>query len=124
AQGQLTLLYQAALNALQAGQSNDPQLRRILVVLTDGKDEGSQVKFQDVVNESKARQVPIYAVFRGDIDRSFEDLLTGLANAASGGFYSTHKPDQIVTALEQIYVRETNSVTVRFAYEADPAGQL
>src|SRR5262249_59938752 len=117
AQGQLTLLYQAALNALQAGQSNDPQLRRILVVLTDGKDEGSQVKLQDVVNESRAKQVPIYAVFRGDIDRSFEDLLTGLANAANGGFSSSRKPYHIVTGLEPIYIRATHSATVPFAYE-------
>jgi Mg-chelatase subunit ChlD len=124
AQGKLTLLYQALFNGLQRGQSNDPQIRRILVVLTDGKDEGSQVKPQAVVNESTAKQVPIYAVIRGDIDRSFEDLLTGLANAANGGFYSTHTSDEIVRALEEIYARETNSVTVRFAYEADPTGRV
>jgi SAM-dependent methyltransferase len=124
AQGKQTLLYQALLNALQAGPSNDPQMRRILVVLTDGKDEGSQAKLQDVVNESRAKQVPIYAVFRGDIDRSFEDLLTGLANAANGGFYSTHNSGEIGRALEDIYVRETSSVTVRFAYPADPTGRV
>lgn len=123
-QGKLTLLYQALFNGLQRGQSSDPQIRRILVVLTDGKDEGSQVKFQAVVKESTAKQVPIYAVFRGDIDRSFEDLLTGLAKAANGDFYSTHTSDEIVRALEKIYARETNSVTVRFAYEADPTGRV
>jgi Mg-chelatase subunit ChlD len=124
AQGKQTLLYQALLNALQAGQSTDPKIRRILVALTDGKDEGSQAKFQDVVNESRAKQVPIYAVFRGDIDRSFEDLLTGLASAAHGNFYSTHNTGEIVRALEEIYARETSSVTVHFSYPADPTGRL
>ena len=70
------------------------------------------MKFQEVVSESTTKQVPIHTVFRGDFDRSFEDLLTGLANAANGGFYSTHNSDEIVRALEAIYARETSTVTV------------
>ena len=123
-QGKQTKLYQALFNALQRGQSDDPQTRRILVVLSDGRDEGSDVKLQQVIDQSRDKRVPIYAVFRGEIEGSFADVLSGLASAASGKFFSTHRSDEIASALKEIYARETSSVTVRFAYEGDRTGRL
>ena len=124
AQGKQTKLYQALYNALKRETPDSAQTRRILVVLSDGRDEGSEVKLQQVIDESKNKLIPIYAVFRGEIEGSFADVLSGLANAASGKFFSTHRRDEIVGALKEIYDRETSSVTVRFAYEMDRTGRL
>ena len=121
-EGKRTKLYQALYNALKKGPKDDLGTRQIIVVVSDGKDEGSDVTLEQVITESKATLVPIYAVFRGEIERSFADVLAGLANAAGGNFFSTRNRDEIATALEQIYRLETNSLAVRFAYQADRAG--
>ena len=122
-EGKRTKLYQALYNALKKGPKDDPETRQIIVVVSDGKDEGSDVTLEQVITESKATLVPIYAVFRGEIERSFADVLAGLANAAGGNFFSTRNRNEIVTALEQIYRLETNSLAVRFAYQADRTGR-
>ena len=121
-EGKRTNLYQALYNALKKGPKDDPRTRQIIVVVSNGKDEGSDVSLEQVITESKATLVPIYAVFRGEIERSFADMLAGLANAAGGNFFSTRNRDEIAIALEQIYRLETNSLAVRFAYQADRAG--
>jgi Mg-chelatase subunit ChlD len=123
AEGKRTKLYQALYNTLRQGFKDDPQTRRIIVVLSDGRDEGSDVTLSQVITESRARLVPIYAVFRGEIEQSFADVLSGLANAAGGNFFSTRSRNEIASALDQIYRLETNSVAVRFVYKADRTGR-
>lgn len=119
--GKQTKLYQALYNTLK--QKDDPAIRRIIVVLTDGQDEGSDVRFDDVVAESRARLVPIYAVFRGKTDaKPFQDVLSGLGYAANGTYFPTRSEDEIAIALDRIYRLETSSATVRFSYDADPTG--
>ena len=121
-EGKRTKLYQALYNTLKKGSKDDLRTRQIIVVVSDGKDEGSDVTLEQVITESKASLVPIYAVFRGEIERSFADVLAGLANAAGGNFFSTRNRDEFASALEQIYRLETNSLAVRFVYQADRAG--
>ncbi|HMH54012.1 MAG TPA: VWA domain-containing protein [Candidatus Acidoferrum sp.] len=116
-----TRLYQALYNTLREGFKDDPQIRRIIVVLTDGKDEGSAPTLDQVVNESQARSIPIYTIFRGKTGRPYEDVLSGLASATTGTGYRNEVVT--VTALDQIYQLETNSATVRFSYNADPSGR-
>ena len=86
-EGKRTKLYQALYNALKKGPKDDLGTRQIIVVVSNGKDEGSDVTLEQVITESKATLVPIYAVFRGEIERSFADVLAGLANAAGGIFF-------------------------------------
>src|SRR5262249_28920413 len=119
-----TKLYRALHNALGQGFADDPQVRRIIVVLTDGKDEGSDVTLEQVVAEAKARLVPIYAIFRGKTDKPFKDVLTGLANSASGHYVFTGNENDIALALDRIYRLETSSATVSFTYNVDPTGRV
>jgi len=119
-----TKLYRALHNALRQGFADDPQVRRIIVVLTDGKDEGSDVTLEQVVAEAKARLVPIYAIFRGKTDKPFKDVLSGLANSASGHYVFTVNENDIALALDRIYRLETSSATVSFTYDVDPTGRV
>ncbi len=123
AEGKQTKLYQALHKALTQAPKEDPQGRHILVVLSDGKDEGSEITLQQVIDASREALVPIYAVYRGQIE-PFADVLSGLANAADGKFFSTNTQQQIEAALAQIYNREKHSLAVRFSYPADRTGRL
>ncbi len=122
-EGKTTKLYQALYNALQKTPKDDPQARHILVVVSDGKDEGSDVRLEQVIQESKAKQAPIYTVFRGGVEGPFADVLTGLANSTGGSFSSTHSRTEMANALDQIYRAEANSLAVRFSYPMDRTGR-
>lgn len=122
AEGKQTKLYDALYTALTQARKEDSQGRHILVVISDGKDEGSGKTLQDVIDASREALVPIYAVYRGQIE-PFADVLSGLANAADGTFSSTKTQQEIEKALADIYDREKQSLAVRFSYSADRGRQ-
>jgi hypothetical protein len=122
AEGKQTKLYDALYKALTQAPKDDPQGRHILVVISDGKDEGSEKTLQDVIDASREALVPIYAVYRGQT-KPFADVLSGLANAADGTFFSATAQREIEDALAQIYDREKQSVAMRFSYPADRSGR-
>ncbi len=122
AEGKQTKLYRALYNALTQAPKDDPQGRHILVVISDGKDEGSDITLQQVIDASRATLVPIYSVYRGQIE-PFADVLSGLANAADAKFFSTNTQQKIEAALAQIYELERHSLAVRFSYPADRTGR-
>jgi hypothetical protein len=86
-QGKKTLLYQALIDALNKFNSlNSDDFKRILLIISDGKDEGSAVTLEQVVDLSKELEVPIDAIGRGIIPRQYADGLRGLAKATGGHF--------------------------------------
>ena len=122
-EGTKTRLYQALDNALKTRPKDDPRTRRIFVVISDGKDEGSEVTREQVMTDSKASLVPIYAIFRGKTEPPFADVLSEMAKAAGGRFFSTRNERELARALDEIYQLEKNSLIVRFTYERDSAGR-
>jgi Mg-chelatase subunit ChlD len=121
-EGSRTRLYQALDNALKNRPKDDPRTRRIFVVVSDGKDEGSEVTREQVMADSKASLVPIYTVFRGKTEPPFRAVLELLANAAGGKYFFTRDERELASALDEIYRLEKNSLIIRFTYQRDGAG--
>ena len=83
-------------------------MRRAIVVLTDGKDEGSGVTAEDVLSSMNEQRAPIYAIGASHLkpaerERYF-DVLRRLA-AASGGAFLTGDP------VEDAYERVRKAVS-------------
>src|SRR5262249_25140181 len=87
-----TRLYQAIDRALELQQRTDESLpvRRVLIVLSDGKDEGSALTPGDVLLKVRAGHLPIYSIGLSHLPRSerqrYLDTLYRFSNA-SGGIY-------------------------------------
>ena len=81
----------------------------MIVVLSDGKDEGSGLTADDVLQRQRETRVPIYAAgyshLRGDERRRYLDVLHRLARA-SGGAYR----EATGQAIEAIYHDLSNAV--------------
>jgi len=58
-EGKRTKLYQALYNALKKGPKDDLRTRHIIVVVSDGKDEGSDVTLEQVITESQIHHLSI-----------------------------------------------------------------
>lgn len=107
----LTKLHLALSRALELGQRADPGLprRRAIVVLTDGKDEGSGLSLEDLLQSIRTAGIPVYAIGSsrmGETEKKrYFDQLRRLA-ANSGGDFFEASP-----SLEQSYETMRESVT-------------
>lgn len=84
-----TVLYQGIYDAVELSSRRDEDLpgRRVLVVLSDGLDEGSGLTAEDVLATLEDRSLPLYALgFGGSARRDSLDLLLRLATNSGGSF--------------------------------------
>ena len=108
---QNTVLYDALFEALMRLQNKPipqpPALQRILVI-SDGKDEGSQRSIIEVEEKASALGVAIDVVTRVRKDRVQEDLREGFVQNLralahkTGGKFEHAEPDQVFEAVEAI----------------------
>ena len=106
-----TALYDGVLLGLEA-LGRAPRRHKALVLLTDGQDNSSRARLEDVQREALARRATVYAVgislygFEGrhilEPDRMGREILNRLA-AATGGLAFFPVPDEIRGVLEGIH---------------------
>jgi VWFA-related protein len=108
-----TRLYQAIDRAIELQQRTDPGLpvRRVLIVLSDGKDEGSALTPGDVLLKVRAGHLPIYSIGLSHLPKSerqrYLDTLYRFSNA-SGGTYQeagTSSIPQLYAMIQQAVMR-------------------
>jgi VWFA-related protein len=99
-----TLLHEALSRALDLERRSEPGLptRRVIVVLSDGKDEGSGLKDEDVVQKIGQDRLPIYAIGSSRLPaserRHYLDVLKRFSRLSGGLYVETGS-----TPLRQIY---------------------
>ena len=76
---------------------------KVLVVLTDGQDNSSKSKWNDVVNKAIKEDIPIYIIGLGDVNK---DTLQLIAKSTKGKFYFT----QSSTSLNTVYAAISKQV--------------
>jgi VWFA-related protein len=109
----LTKLYLAIDRAVELEQRIDPGLpiRRVIVVLTDGKDEGSALAPEDVFRKVRASHLPIYSIGVSRLPAAekqrYLDVLHRFSNI-SGGLYEEaggRSVTQLYAAIQQAILR-------------------
>jgi VWFA-related protein len=118
--GNRTVLHEALQRALELGRRGDRDLprRRAIVLLSDGKDEGSGLAADDVAAAIREDRTPIYAVgysrLRGDDRRNGFDALARFA-ANSGGIFREARRDDVAPtyaalrgAIERVFVADVS----------------
>ncbi|HEX2464495.1 MAG TPA: vWA domain-containing protein, partial [Thermoanaerobaculia bacterium] len=123
-----TVLYRGLLDALELSSRRDPELpaRRVVVVLSDGKDEGSALAADDVLVALREHGLPLYAIgFGGSRRRESLDLLLRFATNSGGDFVAVGGGDfdraygAMREAIDRIWVAELTCP----ACEADGAAR-
>jgi Mg-chelatase subunit ChlD len=95
----LTVLHRGLRDALELGLRRDADLplRRALVVLTDGRDEGSGLALDDVLQQLRENPLPIYAIgysrLREPLRTEFLEVLRRLAENSGGAFFASDETD-------------------------------
>jgi Ca-activated chloride channel family protein len=72
---------------------------KVLVALTDGQDNSSKSKWNDVVAKANRENIPIYIIGLGDVNI---DTLTLIAESTKGKFYFTQSSKSLNTVYAEI----------------------
>lgn len=92
-----TALYDAMITGIdELKESNGV---KVLVVLTDGQDNSSKSKWNEVVAIANNENIPIYIIGIGDVNI---DTLTIIANSTKGKFYFTQSSNSLNTVYAEI----------------------
>jgi hypothetical protein len=124
--GHKTRLYQTVYKALDMLQGADLPKRRRIIVISDGKDEGSTEDLLSVTKKATTLGIPIDTAGRGRIEKQYVEALRYLADTTGGQFvYASPDRLALTDALDRIYndLLETRSLVVYFKYEADKGGR-
>jgi VWFA-related protein len=90
--GKTSLIHRALADAVELSSRRDAGLpaRRAIVIVTDGKDEGSGLKADDVLERASAAHVPIYALGYSNLPRperrQYLDELHRIAEKSGGDY--------------------------------------
>lgn len=117
---QWTHLYDATSLAIEKGKTGPPTTRTAIILLTDGRDEGSTHQRPEVIQLATGASIPIFTLgFGHAIDQGY---LEDLARTSGGAFLSTPEPERIAdlytTVLDQL--KQQYRISFDFAKEPGP----
>jgi Ca-activated chloride channel family protein len=122
ARGQTALFdgVRTALKHLDGGHDE----KKVLIVVSDGGDNASAAKFEDVLDLALRMDAIIYAIGMYDqYDRDAKpDVLRKLARATGGEAYFPHNPEDSTRILEQIARDIRSGYTIGYVPSAERSG--
>ena len=113
-----TWLYQATYEG-QEKASKAPTSRVALVLLTDGKDDGSPKKEEDIIAKSSGTQIPIFAIGFGQ--KAEIEYLKRIASISGGYFLYTPKAEELTELYSEILDKLKNQYRIQMSFQK-PAG--
>lgn len=97
-----TKLYEAIELGLSALRNHEGKGPKRLILITDGKDDGSSITDQVVINEANAKGITIDAIGYGNVSDAGSQLLARLAKNTGGHFVSAKGSQQLSRELNKL----------------------
>lgn len=114
-----TWLYEATFESLQQA-ANAPTARAAIVLLTDGKDEGSPRTKKSVLDRIRGVRIPVFALgFGTNLQKAY---LEEIAAASGGSFLFAPTAEDLGQLYAQVYEQLRNQYQIEFRF-AKPAGE-
>lgn len=118
-----TAFYDGIIRSTELFSGDAARLERNMIVLTDGKDEGSVASLDDALAAVAANGVRVFGVALESAAFDPVDLQT-VVSSSNGLYLSTPEPGALSGLYDQIKRELDNKVVVRFNATQDRAGDL
>ena len=113
-----THLYDATYETIKKGK-NAPTTRAIVILLTDGRDEGSERQRKDAIDMASIASIPVFAIGIGNnLDTEF---LQEIARVSGGDFVSTPEPEKIPELFKNVLDQLKNQYVISFPFDKAPS---
>jgi VWFA-related protein len=126
ATAKITLLYDGLAKAVDEINARGTTLptRRAIVVLSDGRDEGSTKKLEDVRDHALEANVPVYSVGFTRVGPQYLPNLRRISDLTGGLYVDAHAPSQLSEIYAQVFEHVRSLYVVGFrATTIKPDGQ-
>ena len=118
-----TAFYDGIIRATELFSGDASRLERNMIVLTDGRDEGSVATLDDALTAVADQEVRVFGVALESTAFDPADLQT-IVDDANGLYLSTPEPAALSGLYDQIKRELDNKIVVRFNATQDQAGDL
>lgn len=111
-----TLLYEGLQKALEINRQKGGNIpdRRAIIVISDGKDEGSGLTIDDVLKNNHASSIPIFSIGYTRIGAEHLTILRRLSNLSGGRYVASPTPQKIDQLLQEMNSAFKNSFVATF----------
>ncbi|RPI15482.1 MAG: FHA domain-containing protein [Ignavibacteriae bacterium] len=118
--GSSTELFKGTIESIKWLKSLPEPKRKILIVISDGEDNGSQYILEDVINEIKNSGISVFTIGSTEKDRGFLANMDKIAHASvDGKYYKITGPQDIKLMIPAIYERIKEEYVINyFSYAA------
>lgn len=104
--GSSTELYKGAIESIKWLKSLPEPRRKILVLISDGEDNGTAYKLEDVLNEVKSSGITVFTIGSTAVDLGFLINMEKIAQSSNDGkYYKITGPEDIKANIPTIYDR-------------------
>ncbi|MFL5244406.1 MAG: vWA domain-containing protein [Gemmataceae bacterium] len=104
-----TALFDAILGALQTLEENKPTGKKAIIALTDGVDNRSRYKVNQVIEQSKRLKVPLYLLGLGRVDVNPPEIdqpvMRKMAEASGGAYYHARNRQSLFEIFENLSIQ-------------------
>jgi tight adherence protein B len=118
-----TAMYDGVIRATELFAGSTDQIRKNMIVLTDGTDESSTSTLEDAIAAVDAAEIRTFGVALESSAFS-PDALQQIVAAADGRFFSTPDPEQLSSLYGQIQQELGNTLVVRYNSEIANPGEI
>jgi hypothetical protein len=119
-----TKLFEAIELGLSELRSRDGKDLKRLIVITDGRDDGSSISEDVVASKANAQNIAIDVIGFGDVAAPDAELLARLTKNTGGHFISAHSAQELARELHKLFnIAPPRVFDVMFRYEPSADGR-
>jgi VWFA-related protein len=100
-----TALFDAVYAAVETLEAGRPQGKRAVVALTDGIDNSSRRRVEEVIERAKEAQVPLYMLGLGRPGELDEAVMRRLASQSGGEYHHAQSEEKLIDIFESLSIQ-------------------
>jgi VWFA-related protein len=100
-----TAIFDAAYEALMTLMASDLEGKRAVILLTDGKDNRSQKRENDVVKLAREAEIPLHVLGLGTADNLDEPMMQRMAAKTGGTYHRADSERSLAEIFEQLSIQ-------------------
>ncbi|MBE2218592.1 MAG: FHA domain-containing protein [Ignavibacteria bacterium] len=123
--GSSSEIYKSVIESIKWLKSLPEPKRKILVIISDGEDNGTQYRLEDVMNEVKNSGLTVFTIGSTAENKGFLKNMESISGSSPDGkYYKISGPEDIKNIIPTLYDRIKQEYVVSYFSYAEPSSEI